>query len=151
MDGISSSAKVERLKRTASFFGARMAAASLSLVLGLIVFLAAREMFGDDAALFALALGVFEPNMIAHGANVTTDTGISCFIFASMYPFYRYVKAPSVSRLIVLGLVSGLALASKHSEQPVASQKPNFKPVRKTISRSINPAAGRFKCERNAQ
>jgi len=96
-------------------FRARMAAASLSLLLGLLVFLAAREMFGDGAALFALALVVFEPNMIAHGAYVTTDMGISCFMFASIYAFYRYVKAPSVGRLIVLGLVSGLALASKHS------------------------------------
>jgi len=96
-------------------FRARMAAASLSLLLGLLVFLAAREMFGDGAALFALALVVFEPNMIAHGAYVTTDMGISCFMFASIYAMYRYVKAPSVGRLIVLGLVSGLALASKHS------------------------------------
>ena len=96
-------------------FRARMAAASLSLLLGLLVFLAAREMFGDGAALFALALVVFEPNMIAHGAYVTTDMGISCFLFASIYALYRYVKAPSVSRLIVLGLVSGLAMASKHS------------------------------------
>ena len=96
-------------------FRARMAAATLSLLLGLLVFLAGREMFGDGAALFALALVVFEPNMIAHGAYVTTDVGISCFMFASIYAFYRYVKVPSVGRLIVLGLVSGLALASKHS------------------------------------
>ena len=96
-------------------FRARMAAATLTLLLGLLVFLAAREMFGDGAALFALALVVFEPNMIAHGAYVTTDMGISCFIFASIYALYRYVKAPSVGRLIVLGLVTGLALASKHS------------------------------------
>jgi hypothetical protein len=33
-------------------FRARMAAATLSLLLGLLVFLAAREMFGDGAALF---------------------------------------------------------------------------------------------------
>lgn len=96
-------------------FRARMAAATLSLLLGLLVFLAAREMFGDGAALFALALVVFEPNMIAHGAYVTTDMGISCFMFASVYAFYRYVKAPSVGKLMVLGLASGLALASKHS------------------------------------
>jgi Dolichyl-phosphate-mannose-protein mannosyltransferase len=96
-------------------FRARMAAATLTLLLGLLVFLAAREMFGDAAALFALALVVFEPNMIAHGAYVTTDMGISCFIFASIYALYRYVKAPSVGRLIVLGLATGLALAAKHS------------------------------------
>jgi len=70
-------------------FRARMAATTLSLLLGLLVFLAAREMFGDGAALFALALVVFEPNMIAHGAYVTTDMGISCFMFASIYAFYR--------------------------------------------------------------
>jgi hypothetical protein len=96
-------------------FRARMAAATLTLLLGLLVFLAAREMFGDGAALFALALVVFEPNMIAHGAYVTTDMGISCFIFASIYALYRYVKAPSVGRLIVLGVATGFALAAKHS------------------------------------
>jgi 4-amino-4-deoxy-L-arabinose transferase-like glycosyltransferase len=96
-------------------FRARMAAATLSLLLGLLVFLAGREMFGSAAALFALALVVFEPNMIAHGAYVTTDMGISCFIFASIYALYRYVKAPSLGRLIVLGLATGLALAAKHS------------------------------------
>ncbi len=103
-------AKADRI-----IFRARMAAATLSLLLGLLVFLAAREMFGDGAALFALTLVVFEPNMIAHGAYVTTDMGISCFMFASVYAFYRYVKAPSVGKLMVLGLASGLALASKHS------------------------------------
>ncbi len=61
-------------------FRARMAAATLSLLLGLLVFLAAREMFGDGAALFALALVVFEPNMIAHGAYVTTDMGVLLYI-----------------------------------------------------------------------
>jgi Dolichyl-phosphate-mannose-protein mannosyltransferase len=96
-------------------FRARMAAATLTLLLGLLVFLAAREMFGNGAALFALALVVFEPNLIAHGAYVTTDMGISCFMFASIYALYRYVKAPSIRRLIVLGLATGLALASKHS------------------------------------
>ena len=96
-------------------FRARMAAATLSLLLGLLVFLAAQEMFGTGAALFSLALLVFEPNMIAHGAYVTTDMGVACFMFASIYALYRYVKAPSWSRLALLGLATGFALASKHS------------------------------------
>jgi len=96
-------------------FRARMAAAVLTLTLGLLVFLAAREMFGVRAALFALALLVFEPNMIAHGAYVTTDMGVSCFIFASVYAFYRYARVPFLGRLVTVGLATGLALASKHS------------------------------------
>lgn len=96
-------------------FRARMAAATLSLLLGLLVFFAAREMFGPSAALFSLALLVFEPNLIAHGAYVTTDMGIACFMFASIYAFYRYAKAPSRVGLILVGLAAGLALAAKHS------------------------------------
>jgi len=96
-------------------FRARMAAAMLSLLLGSLVFLAGREMFGDAAGLFALALVVFEPNLIAHGAYVTTDMGVSCFMFATIYALYRFIKAPSLGRLLCLGLATGLALASKHS------------------------------------
>jgi hypothetical protein len=96
-------------------FEARMAAATLSLLLGALVFLAGRKMFGDVAGLFALALVVFEPNLIAHGAYVTTDMGVSCFMFATIYALYRYTKAPSLSRLLCLGIATGLALASKHS------------------------------------
>ena len=96
-------------------FRARIAASMLSLLLGLLVFLAAKEMFGSAAALFSLALLIFEPNIIAHGAYVTTDMGIACFMFASIYAFYRYAKEPSTVRMILVGLASGLALAAKHS------------------------------------
>src|SRR5580704_520573 len=88
-------------------FRARMAAATLSLLLGALVFLAGREMFGDVAGLFALALVVFEPNLIAHGAYVTTDMGVSCFMFATIYALYRYTKGPSLSRLLCLGIATG--------------------------------------------
>ncbi len=96
-------------------FRTRMAAAILTLLLALLVFLATREMFGTGAAFVALTLLVFEPNLLAHGAVVTTDAGLSCFMFATVYAFYRYVKAPSVARLIIVGLAAGLALASKHT------------------------------------
>ena len=72
-------------------------------------------MFGTGAAFIALALMVTDPNVLAHGAVVGTDMGLSCFMFASIYAFYRYVKAPSPGRLIVVGISGGLALASKHT------------------------------------
>jgi hypothetical protein len=96
-------------------FRVRMATGILSIVLGLLVFLAAYEMFGVGAGFVALILLVFEPNVLAHGAFVTTDIGVSCFFFASIYAFYRYCKAPSIGRLLVAGLATGLALATKHS------------------------------------
>ena len=94
---------------------ARMAASLLTVLLALLVFLAASEMFGTGAGFIALALIVCDPNILAHGAVVGTDMGLSCFMFASVYAFYRYVKAPSGGRLLVAGLAVGLALAAKHT------------------------------------
>jgi 4-amino-4-deoxy-L-arabinose transferase-like glycosyltransferase len=93
----------------------RLAAAVFSLLLALIVFLAAQEMFGTGAAFLALIVLVFEPNVLAHGAVVTTDVALSCFLFATIYALYRFGKGPSVVRTIALGLALGLAFASKHS------------------------------------
>lgn len=96
-------------------FRVRMAAALITLTLALLIFVATREMFGMGAAFLAMTLAVFEPNIIAHGAYLTTDIAISCFLFATVYAFYRYVKQPSTGRLLVVGLAAGLALGAKHS------------------------------------
>jgi dolichyl-phosphate-mannose--protein O-mannosyl transferase len=94
---------------------ARMAVALFSLLLALIVFFAAREMFGDLAAVFALGLFVFEPVLLANGALVTTDVPLACMFFASVYGFYRYVKRPSLARLGLCALATALAVVTKHS------------------------------------
>lgn len=94
---------------------ARVAASLLTVLLVLLIFLAAQEMFGTGAAFIALGLMVFDPNLLAHGAVVGTDMGLSCFMFASIYAFYRYVKVPTLWRLIVVGIATGLGFASKHT------------------------------------
>jgi dolichyl-phosphate-mannose--protein O-mannosyl transferase len=96
-------------------FRTRITAALLTLALAVLVFLAAREMFGFLPAILALTVFAFEPNILAHGALVTTDMGLSCFLFATVYAFYRYLTKPSVARLSLVGLAAGLALAAKHS------------------------------------
>lgn len=96
-------------------FRTRMAAAALTVLLAIVLFLAAREMYGVRVAFVALWLLVFDPNILAHGALVTTDVGVACFIFATVHAFYRYVKQPSLVRLGEVGVLAGLALASKHS------------------------------------
>jgi hypothetical protein len=96
-------------------FRVRMSVALLTVLVALLIFLATREMFGSGPAFMALTLFVFDPNILAHGAVLGTDMGLSCFMFAAIYAFYRYVKAPSVPRLVITGLATGLALASKHT------------------------------------
>lgn len=96
-------------------FRARLASSLLALLLVLLLFEAVYRVFGPGPAFLALGFAVFEPNMLAHGALVTTDTALACFLFASVYSFYRYVKQPSVRRLVECGFTVGLTLAAKHS------------------------------------
>ena len=96
-------------------FRARMAVAALTVLAALLVFAAGWEMFAPEVGLLALLLFVFEPNLIAHGSLVTTDMGITVFFLATVYAFYRYLRRPSLWRIILTGIAAGLALASKHS------------------------------------
>jgi hypothetical protein len=98
-----------------TLIAARLASALMSLLLVLLVFLAAWEMFGPWEALTALAIVAFEPNLIGQGSLVTTDMAISATSFAAMYALYRYGKDQTWLRFLVAGLAFGLLLAAKHS------------------------------------
>jgi len=93
----------------------RSAAALLTLLAALIVFFGTREMFGPGAAFIALTLLAFDPNLLAHGALITTDVGLACFMFLSVYMFYRFVKSPTAFRLVAAGVSFGLVPAVKHT------------------------------------
>jgi 4-amino-4-deoxy-L-arabinose transferase-like glycosyltransferase len=96
-------------------FQMRMMTGLLAIGLSLVVFFCTREFFGTGAALFALVLSTFDPNLLAHSALVTTDMGVTLFFLASIYAFYRYVKQPTWTRLIVAAVSAGLLISSKHS------------------------------------
>jgi len=94
---------------------ARLADAAIGLLLILLLFEAGYRMFGAGVAWVATVLAVFEPNLLAHSALITTDMACACFYFAAVYAFWRVAERPSALRLAGCGVVSGLALAAKHS------------------------------------
>jgi hypothetical protein len=96
-------------------FRARIPTLLFTLAAALLVFFAAREMFNVRAGLIALTFFCFDPNLLAHGAYVTTDMAASCTMFATIYALWRYLQRPTPARLAVVGLAAGLALAAKHS------------------------------------
>jgi hypothetical protein len=72
-------------------------------------------MFGAEVAWIAVVVAVFEPNLLAHTTLVTTDLAGALFELAAVYALWRHARHPSVLRLAGCGVMTGLALASKHS------------------------------------
>lgn len=93
----------------------RVTASLMSMLLAVLVFLAAWEMFGRWEALTALAIVAFEPSLIAFGSLVLTDMAISATAFGAVYALYRFGKYQTWPRFLLAAFAIGLMLASKHS------------------------------------
>lgn len=87
----------------------------LGLLLAMLVFSWARELHGPAGALLALALYCFDPNFVAHGSLVTTDVGVSLFIFGSVYFLWRTCRHLDARNLAMTGLFVALTIATKLS------------------------------------
>jgi hypothetical protein len=96
-------------------YPARFMIALLGVVLGILVFCWAREWLGFWPAVLALVFYTFEPNILAHASLVTTDFGITCFIFGSVYFLWRANRCLSAKNLAGLIAFTALAAVSKFS------------------------------------
>ncbi|CAG0933014.1 hypothetical protein TFLX_02851 [Thermoflexales bacterium] len=94
---------------------ARLPEMALALLLACIVYVFTRSLFGRSAALFALLLCVFDPNILAHGHIVGTDLGVTLFIFSAVWMWTTALKQMSLRRTLIAGLLTGAALSSKYS------------------------------------
>jgi hypothetical protein len=94
-------------------FWGRIPIVLVALLLGFYIFKWASELYGTKAGIFALFLFVLCPNILAHSQVVTTDLGVTAFIFISVYYLWRYTKEQSSSNLVLMAISFGLALASK--------------------------------------
>lgn len=104
----------------------------LSVLLGTLIYRWAKDLGGWRAGLLALTLYVFDPNCIAHGSLITTDMPAVFFIVATLYLTscalrvanselritnheLRIMVRPSVTRLVAIGVLMGLAQLAKVS------------------------------------
>ncbi len=94
---------------------ARIASMLFSLALALLVFMAARTMFGPTEGLIALAVLAFEPVLIAHGSLVTNDMALTATLFGTVFALHLYRENPTPARLALIGIAAGLTLAAKYS------------------------------------
>src|SRR6185436_14039908 len=97
------------------FLVGRLPVVALGLLLGLLAFLWARELYGDEAGLVALFFLAFCPSLIAHAHLATTDVGFAAFAVLALWTFHRFMQRPAPARLAACGVALGLAQLAKMS------------------------------------
>jgi 4-amino-4-deoxy-L-arabinose transferase-like glycosyltransferase len=87
-----------------------------TLVLNLLVYMWAYDLYGAGPAFAACLLCTLSPNLIAHGTLATTDMYHALGVVGSLFFFRRYLLQPTLGH----ALLSGLALALAQVTKPFA-------------------------------
>ena len=85
------------------------------LALGVLVFCWAYEWLGFTPAVCALLFYILSPNLRAHAQLVTTDAGITCFIFGAVYFLWRSSRRFSVGNVTGVAVCVAAAIVTKFS------------------------------------
>ena len=96
-------------------FITRLPVALTAILLGIYIFKWTKELYGKKAALLALLLYSFEPNILTHFSIATTDFVLTAFIFIAMYYLWKFDMNPTINASIIAGIAFGLAIISKHT------------------------------------
>ncbi len=96
-------------------FWGRMPLLIFGLLLSVLVFLWAWDLWGPIAGLFSLALVTFDPNVIAHSTLITSDVAAATLIVGSIYGLWRFRRAGGWPSAVLTLLCFSLAFAAKFS------------------------------------
>jgi hypothetical protein len=99
----------------AIFFRAKLVMIFFALALGAVVFIWTRQIFGLGAAMVALFIFCFDPNIMAHSSIVHTDIPFSLFCFMATYFYWRSLRELTWTNLIATGGLFALAAITKFS------------------------------------
>jgi hypothetical protein len=87
----------------------------LTVLLVALVWRWTRDLAGGWPALIAVAMLVFDPNILAHGRLTTTDMGLACTTVAAMLALWRALEKSSWGRWVLAGAALGAAQLAKFS------------------------------------
>jgi hypothetical protein len=91
----------------------------LGLVLGALLWRAARRYFSPGAANFTLALFAFSPALVAHFSLATTDAAGILMTFVAAMAVVAWRRSPSRRGALWLGLILGILLVAKYYTPPL--------------------------------
>ena len=96
-------------------FWSRVPMIGLSLGVGWLIFVFARDFFGQWAALLSVVLFSLEPTILAHARVVQTDMPATFGFLLTAFALHRYLRAPTWKLAIGLGSAVSLAMLAKFS------------------------------------
>lgn len=87
----------------------------LGCVLIGLVYAWGRQLFGIAGGVLAMTLICFDPNFIAHSALVTTDVGVTLFMFGAMFFLWCAFRRLEIWSVALFLFFFGMAFATKFS------------------------------------
>jgi Dolichyl-phosphate-mannose-protein mannosyltransferase len=94
---------------------ARMGALPFFILASFIVWFWARRLFDNITGVTAVILFTTLPPVLAHAGLATTDMAITATFAAFLFAYTRWNDQPSLSRSLILGAASALAILSKYT------------------------------------
>ncbi len=96
-------------------YSARFMNLLLGLLLGLVVFLWSRSLYGAWGGVLSLAFYAFCPNFLAHASIAHIDVGLTLFSVSAAFFLWRHLEYSKKSDLFGLSISFGLACAAKYN------------------------------------
>lgn len=104
-----------RARFEAICFWSRMPMVALTLALGVLGFVFARDLLGPRGGVLAVVLFALEPTILAHGRIVQTDIPAAFGLLLTVYATWKYIRAPDWKKACGLGAAAAVALLAKYS------------------------------------
>ena len=101
--------------RGAPLFAARLMTSLCSLVLGAVVYLWSRSLYGAFGGGLSLLLYTFSPNILTHSRLITTDLFATLMFTLSLYTLWSFLNQGGWKRGVACGASLGASQLAKYS------------------------------------
>lgn len=123
--GVDASAEIDPLERIERreylhdadrlLFWGRLPLLGFGVLMAVLVFMWARDLWGPMAGLLAMALCTFDPNVLAHSTLITSDVAAASLILGTIYGLWRYRRFGGWRNASMVIVFFSLAITAKFS------------------------------------
>jgi hypothetical protein len=107
-------------------FWPRVMMIPIALALGVLIFVFARKLFGETAAVISVALYVLEPTVLAHARIVHTDVPAALVYLLFFFALHKYSEAAASIRSAATRTAGVSPASSAYMRESVKSEKVAF-------------------------